>query len=148
MKVELKIDPNLMQERAIIEAPKWTPKLTAAMTFLEALSDKTAVLTAKRDDKIYLLEPDKVEIIRTEGGKIMLYDYRAWEYTATKPLNELMDTLPNEFVRISKAVIINSSRINHISNSFDRTMHVRMENGMNDYITRSYLAAMKMRLGL
>ena len=89
-----------------------------------------------------------MDIIRTEGGKVKLYDNKGQEYGITKPLHHILEQLPSHFVRISKSAIVNINRVDHLSNSFDRTMYIIMENGVSDYITRKYLGDIKERLGI
>jgi len=144
MRVEIKIDPEISEVTAVIHAPKMTSELFALVEAFE----KPLLLVAKNDDKVFIIEPEQVDIIRTEGGEIKLYDSKAQEYTVTKPLHEILGGLPAAFVRISKSAIINIGRVDHLSNSFNGTMHIVMKNGVSDYISRKYLSDFKKRLGM
>ena len=148
MRVEIEVNPDIVEETAILRVPKVTPELMDIISYLENEKEKKNVLIAKDDDKVFLIEPDKVDIIRTEGGKIKLYNQKGKSYSMTKSLHEILDNLPSNFVRISKSTIVNINRVDHLSNSFDRTMYIIMENGINDYITRNYLSDFKERLGI
>jgi len=148
MRVEIEVNPDITEETAILRVSKITPELMALVETLEGAKDKSTLLVAKKDDKVFLVEPNKVDIIRSEGGKITLYDHKAQEYTLSKSLGELTALLPSHFVRISKSAIVNTSRVDHLSTSFDRTMYIIMENGVHDYITRKYLGDFKDRLGM
>jgi len=153
MRVEIEVNPDITEETAILRVPKMTSELMALVEILEdgnrhSIKDKSSMLVAKKDDKVFLIEPDKVDIIRSEGGKIVLYDHKKKEYMLTKSLGEILEQLPNHFVRISKSAIVNTSRVDYLSNSFDRTMYIIMENGVHDYITRKYLGGFKERLGI
>ena len=152
MRVEIEVNPDITEETAIFRVPKMTPELMALIELIESASgqaqEKPALLVAKKDDKVFLLEPEKVDIIRSEGGKIILYDHKAQAFLLTKSLSELTAELPSHFVRISKSTIVNTGRVDHLSTSFDRTMYVMMENGVHDYITRKYLGDFKARLGM
>jgi len=152
MRVEIEVNPDITEETAILRVPKMTPELMTLVETLErvnhSINDKSTVLVAKKDDKVFLIEPEKVDIIRSEAGKVTLYDHKGQSYVMTKPLNEILEQLPNHFVRISKSAIVNINRVDHLSNSFDRTMYIMMENGVHDYITRKYLGDIKERLGI
>jgi DNA-binding LytR/AlgR family response regulator len=151
MKVEIKIDPNIKEPAIVIHAPKITSKLTdlmEAIVGLEGVEDKSSFLMAKKDDKLFVIEPEQIEIIRTEGGDVKLYNREAHEYIVTKPLHEIQEWLGGGFVRISKSTIVNISRVDHLSNSFNGTMYIVMRNGVNDYISRKYLGDFKKRFGL
>jgi len=148
MRIEIKIDPNISDDTAIIHARKMTPKLLALVEGLEGVDDKASLLVTKMDDKLFVLEPDNIDIIRTEGGEIKAYNQKAQGHIITKPLHELLDMLPSCFVQISKSAIININRIDHLSNSFNRTMYIVMKNGIDDYISRTYLGEFKKQLGI
>jgi len=115
---------------------------------LERIEDNPSVLFAKHDDKLFVIEPEQIDIIRTDGNNIKLYNRKAQEYIATKTLSKIGEQLGFNFVRISKSTIVNINRIDHLSPSFDRTMHIVMKNGISDYISRKYLADFKKRMGL
>jgi len=148
MRVEIKLDPNISEEVAIIHAKKMTSKLLALVEAFEEAGDKASLLVAKNDDKVFIIEPDQVDIIRAEGGEMKLYNRQAQEYIVSKPLHEILEMLPDNFLRISKSAIVNINRVDHLSNSFNRTMYIIMKNGVSDYISRNYWGDFKKRLGI
>jgi len=148
MRVEIKIDPNIEEPIAIIHAPKMTPELMALVEMWEQTNEKPSLLFAKRDNKLFVIEPEHIDIIRTEGSDIKLYNREAQEYIITKPLREIGEQLGTNFVRISKSTLVNIKRVDHLSPSFNSTMYIVMKNGISDYITRKHLGEFKNRLGL
>jgi len=148
MKVDIKLDQSVSEPTAVIYASTLTPELVAAIEILEKLGTQPFLLTAKKDDKSFVLEPTQVDIIRTEGGIIKCYNQQGQDFIVTKPLHELLERLGNNFIRISKSAIININRIDHLSHSFNRTMCIVMKNGINDYITKNYLKDIRNRLGI
>ena len=148
MKVDIKLDPCVSEPTAVIYAATLTPELVTAIETLEKLGTQPFLLTAKKDDKSFVLEPAQIDIIRTEGGIIKCYNQHGQDFIVTKPLHELLERLGNNFMRISKSAIVNVNRIDHLSNSFNRTMYIIMKNGVNDYITKNYLKDIRNRLGL
>jgi len=148
MRVEIKIDPDIGEPVAVIHAPKMTLKLTALVEMLEQADEKPSLLLAKRDNKLFVIEPEQIDIIRTEGNDIKLYNSEAQEFIISKPLREVGEQLGSEFVRISKSALVNIKRVDHLSPSFNSTMYIVMKNGISDYITRRHLGDFKNRLGL
>ncbi len=146
--MEIKIDAKLSEPYVNLHVPKLTAEIGAVVELLEGMGGASSLLTAKKDDKAYVIEPGQVELIRTEGGSVMLYDRTARSFTVDKPLREVTQRLGNDFVRISKSAVVNINRIDHVSPSFNSTMDITMKNGMNDYISRKYLGDFKKRLGL
>ena len=148
MRVEIKIDPDIGEPIAVIHTPKMTPELIALVELWERTEEKPALLFAKRDNKLFVIEPEQIDIVRTEGSDIKLYNREAQEYIITKPLREMGEQLGAHFVRISKSTLVNIKRVDHLSPSFNSTMYIVMKNGISDYITRKYLGDFKNRLGL
>lgn len=152
MKVEIKVDPNVSEPTAVIVTPKLTPDILLWMEMLEGTTEtenpNNALLVAKNDDKLFVLDPAQVELVRVEGGDVMAYNQKGQAYLIPKPLHEVHDKLGAAFVRIAKSVIINIQRVDHLSPSFNGTMCIVMKNGVSDYISRKYLGDFKRRLGL
>jgi len=148
MRVEIRLDPDVGEPIAVIHAPKMTPELMALVEMWEQADEKPSLLFAKRDDKLFVIEPEQIDIIRTEGNDIKLYNREAKEYIITKPLREVGEQLGSAFVRISKSTLVNIKRVDHLSPSFNSTMYIVMKNGISDYITRKHLGDFKNRLGL
>lgn len=148
MKVEIKIDSDVREPIAVIHAPVLTPELVAVVEMLEKTGTQPFLLTAKKDDKSFVLEPSKVDIIRTEGGIVKCYNQLGQDFVVSKTLHELLERLGSNFIRISKSAIVNINRIDHLSSSFGRTMYIIMKNGVNDYITKNYLTDVRNRLGM
>lgn len=148
MRVEIQVNPDIAETSAIIHTPKMTSDLLALVEVLEGAEDKASLLVAKNDDKFFVIEPEQVDIIRAEGGEIFVYNRKGQAYVVTKPLHEILESMPGNFVRISKSAIVNISRVDHLSNSFNGTMYIVMKNGVNDCISRKYLGDFKKRLGM
>ena len=147
MRVEVRIQPGISEPSAVIQAPKMTPELMSVVEMLEQTGEKSP-LFAKSGDKIFIIEPEQIDIIRTEGNDIKLYTGLGQEYIVTKPLRDIQEQLGVDFIRISKSTIINISRIDHLSPSLNRTMQVVMKNGIVDYISRKHLPHFKKHIGL
>ena len=148
MRIEIKIDPDIGEATAIIHVPKMTSELMAWVEILEKAGNKSSLLFAKNDNKLFVIEPEQIDIIRTEGNDIKLYNREAQGYIVTKPLREISERLGPGFIRISKSAIVNINRVDHLSPSFNGTMHIVMKNGISDYISRKHLADFKRRIGL
>ena len=147
MKIEIKLEPNILEPIIVIQTPRITSEVMAWVERFEGVEVKPSSLMAKKDDKIFIIEAEQIEVIRTEGGDIKLYNADAQDYIVSKPLHEIQDWLGNGFVRISKSSIINIDRIDHISQSFKTSMYVVMKNGVTDYISRKYWADFKKFFG-
>jgi len=148
MKVDIKINPELTEITHVIHAPKMTAELMSLIELLETTETKNELLVVKKDDKFFVIEPEEVDIIRTEGGEVKLYTRNGQGYDVSKSLQSIHEQLSKNFVRVSKSAIININRVDHLSHAFSRTMHIVMKNGVTDSVSRSYLAEIKKHLDI
>lgn len=147
MRVELNIDVTNEEAFAVLHVPKLTPTLQAAIELLEHEGEQ-AVITAQAHGKVYIIDPEQIEVIRTEGRELVLYNRVGERYVLNRPLYELQEVLGKNFIRISKSAIINLRRIHHVEAAFNGTMEVVMHNGTEEIITRSFKGKFKERLGI
>lgn len=148
MKVECKISADYQEPHAVLYLNKMTETIAEIISMLEKENAACITLFAVKDKKTYFLKPEDISLVRTEGREIVCYDYRKNRYILAKPLYELEKILDCYFVRISKSAIVNINHINHAEASFNGTMELVMNNGVKDYISRSYRKNFKERLGL
>ena len=147
MRVDLQIDANCEEPFAVLHISKLTPAVQEAIKILENEGIQR-MITAQAEGKVFVIEPEMIEVIRTEGRELVLYSKSKERYLLSKPLYELEALLGNDFIRISKSAIINFRRIHHAEASFNGTMEVVMKNGIEEVITRSYKKQFKERLGV
>lgn len=147
MRVELQIDADCKEPFAVLHVAKLTPALQMAIEILEKEKNRS-ILTARSEGKIFVIDPDTIEVIRTEGRELVLYNRLKERYVLSKPLYELQELLGNHFVRISKSAMINFRSIHHVEASFNGTMEIVMKNGIEEVITRSFKRRFKERLGV
>ena len=148
MRVEIRLVPNAPEPYAILCVPELNAEIQGLVQTLEQGAAPAGLVVARLDDKLYVMEPARVELVRTEGGSLRLYDREGQRYEVDVPLHEILEKLGRDFVRISKSAIVNMRRVDNVSTSFNGTMAVVMKNGLEDYISRSYLRGFKRRLGL
>lgn len=147
MRVELQIDASCEEPYAVLHISRLTPALREAVRILENEGSGNT-LPAQSGGKTFLIDPENIEAIRTEGRELALYDRQRERYLLNKPLYELQTRLGVDFIRISKSAIINLRRIHHVEASFNGTMEVVMKNGVVEVITRSFKQQFKKRLGV
>lgn len=148
MKVECNINAGCTDPRAVLYIRQMSPAVAKAISILEKEGTASLPLTAVRDGKTYFMEPENLELIRTEGREIICYDKLGNRYKLDKPLYELEHILGDIFVRVSKSAIVNIRQISHVSAGFNGSLELVMKNGIADYISRSFRKNFKERLGL
>lgn len=144
MKIEINIDENLEQESVEFNLREMNPKIAALIESLKS-SDK---IVCFKDGKTYLIDIMKIQIIRTEGRDIVIYDNDGKRVFIKKNLYELEEILPIDFIRISKSAIINIKAIDYLEEFWNMSVNVIMKNSIKEKITRSYFSDFRKRIGV
>jgi DNA-binding LytR/AlgR family response regulator len=148
LKAEIRLSTDVNEPYVIIHAGKLTPEIEELAKRIENEKLTENVFAVKRENLIYILEPNEVQIVRTEGNEIVAYDTTKKRFIAEKRLYEIETLLGHQFIRISKSAIVNIHKIDHVDVRFSGMMNVIMKNGINEYISRRHMGDFKKRLGL
>lgn len=148
MRVDCRIDPACRDPHAVIQIDRMTPAIQEAIALLEQEGREESLLFGQREGRTYLIEPESIEVIRTEGRELILYDRQKARFRLSRTLYELEELLGDRFLRISKSALVNIRRISHVEAGFNGTMTLVMKNGVEESISRSFRKPFKERLGL
>ncbi|MDR0474968.1 MAG: LytTR family transcriptional regulator [Treponema sp.] len=148
MTVEIRPSLDVKEPYVIIHAGTLTPEIEELAKRLENEKSTANVLAAKRENRIYILEPNEIQIVRTEGNEIVAYDTAKKRFIVDKRLYEIEALLGHQFIRISKSAIVNIHKIDHVDVRFSGMTDVVMKNGVNENISRRHMGDFKKRLGL
>jgi len=146
MKIDIKIDTQIDEPYITICVSKLTPTIQAAISLLQQENEQ--ILTGKANNKVHIIEPNSVIVIRTEGKELVLYSDDGNRVIIRKPLYELEQQLGEDFIRISKSAIINVRKIRNVETSFNGTMEIELVLGIKEIISRNYKKIFKERLGV
>ena len=118
------------------------------LSLLARLRVYDAKLTGERDGATYVLAAADVLYADTADKKTFLYTADA-VYETPLRLYELEERLtPWDFVRVSKAMIVNFGKTQSISPDFAGRLQLTLENGEKVGVSRKYAPAIKGKLGL
>lgn len=145
MKVEIKLSNDIEEPIAIIHAKKLTEEIINIIEIIEKEED--SILTAKKDDKYFVINLKDISMIRIEDQKAIIYSEKE-KYSVNKRLYELEKVLGEYFLKISKTTLINLKKIKSVEPSFNGMMHITLKDDCSDYISRKYLPNLKKYLGL
>ncbi|MBC8570178.1 LytTR family DNA-binding domain-containing protein [Zongyangia hominis] len=147
MKVELKLDPALLEPVVTIRAPRLSEEVRRLMEELSGdVRDMT--VTGEKNGRYFPLRPEDVELIRVEGEKTMAYLQNGERYEVRRRLYELEKAFSPGLLRISKGALVNLGRVESVEPTIGGLMRLFMKSGQSDYISRKYLPAFKAALGL
>lgn len=148
MKVEIKVSETVAEPHAVI----YTNEITAEILQIAARIEKengveNSILTVMDHDRIVVLRPAEIYIVRTENEKTVVYS-DAHKYRSNRRLYEFEALLGSSFMRISKSALVNLNYLDCVEPSFGGTMLLVLKNGCKDYISRKYLPVFKKYLGI
>ena len=148
MKAEIRLSSDINEPYVTIHSGTLTPEIEELAKRIENENLSGNVFAVKRENLIYILEPNEVQIVRTEGNEIVAYNMAKKRFIVEKRLYEVETLLGLQFIRISKSAIVNIRQIDHVDVRFSGMMNVVMKNGINEYISRRHMGDFKKRLGL
>ena len=153
MKVDLFISRDIEEPYAEIHSDSLTPNIQKAMDLLETDGiisgddESNSILAAKKGQDIVLLDFEDIFMIRVEDKQTKVFT-EDQDYLVKKPLYQIEENLDSNFVRVSKATIVNLKKIKRVAPSLKGMMFIELKNGLKDNISRKYLADFKKALDL
>lgn len=154
MKVQLFVSKDLEEPYAEIYTDVLTDNIQKAMVLLEnEIEDDeegirdNSILAVKKGQDIVLLDFEDIFMIRVEDKQTKVFTEDK-DYLVKKPLYQIEENLDSNFVRVSKATIVNLRKIKRVAPSLKGMMFIELKNGLKDNISRKYLAEFKSALDL
>ena len=155
MKVNLFVSKDLEEPYAEIYTDALTDNIQKAMVLLENETEAeteegmndNSILAVKKGQDIVLLDFEDIFMIRVEEKQTIVYTENK-DYLVKKPLYQIEENLDANFVRVSKATIVNLRKIKRVAPSLRGMMFIELKNGLKDNISRKYLSDFKEALDL
>ena len=153
MKVNLFVSKDLEEPYAEIYTDALTDNIQKAMVLLENEDEyeegigDNSILAVKKGQDIVLLDFEDIFMIRVEEKQTKVYTENK-DYLVKKPLYQIEENLDANFVRVSKATIVNLRKIKRVAPSLRGMMFIELKNGLKDNISRKYLSDFKQALDL
>ena len=153
MKVDLFISRDIEEPYAEIHSDSLTSNIQKAMDLLEnddieiGEEESNSILAVKKGSDIVLLDFEDIFMIRVEDKQTKVFTEDN-DYLVKKPLYQIEENLDSNFVRVSKATIVNLRKIKRVAPSLKGMMFIELKNGLKDNISRKYLSDFKDALDL
>jgi len=133
------------EEQIIIKCNNIPPEL---LHLLNAFTTRNNLLIGYTGSGIHRVAPMDIFYIETVDNKTFLYCEKDI-YESKQKLYELESTLSGgDFLRISKSVIVNLSKIKSLSPSISGRLEAALMNGETVIISRQYVGELKKSFGL
>ncbi len=148
MKLFLKIDKELKETIVTIEGPEIDQDLQEVIDFINGTGQQQ-FLIGRKEDMQHILKPEDIHYFHTEENHIIAVTDTD-SYILKEKLYELeeMLRLSKKFIRLSKSVIANLNQLSRFEASFNGTMCVYFKSGKKEYVSRTYVPAIKESLNL
>ena len=144
MKVSVEITPGVKEPYAVIYTAQVTEEIQRT---IDLLGTGDTPVTAYHEEKLIILQPEDIFMVRVEDGDTILYGAKQ-KFRSRKRLYELSIKLGKQFMQISKSTLVNLSYLDSVEPGLGGTMLLKLKNGCKDYVSRKYLPGFKRYHGL
>ena len=142
MKIIIEEPQDGEEEQVIFRCRQMTPEIIRIIAVLKAQD----ALIAYDENEIHRIRPSAVYYIEVVDNKTFLY-CKEKVFESKQKLYEIEETLANsDFLRISKSVIVNLSKISSLSPALNGRFEAALDNGEKVIISRQYVGDLKKRL--
>ena len=115
---------------------------------IERIKNRRQKISFQKDSKIVFTEMSDILYFESVDDKVFAYTLDDVVETKLK-LYQLEEVfLPQEFLRVNKAVIMNLNKVESLSPAFGGRFEAVLKNGYKVIISRNYVPALKKKLGL
>ena len=145
MKITIEDRPDGGEDEIIIRCKHVDEHLLKLVYALKAGQEK---LTATKGTDLVQVMPKEIFYFEAVDNKVFLYLEKD-VYETKQKLYELEERFRGtDFVRVSKSVILNLSKVKSLSPAFNGRFEATMKNGEKLIVSRAYVPALKEKLGL
>ncbi len=145
IRITLEELPAGAEEEIIIRCAQPDDDILKLIYALKARRDKLPCLD---DGSIVMIEPGSVYYFEAVDDRVFAY-CSSKVYEIKRKLYELEQQFENtDFLRISRSVIVNISRISKLTPAFNGRFEALLDNGERTVISRQYVPALKRKLGI
>jgi len=145
MKIIIQTDDSVQETTLTITCKEFTSELERLVEAFR-LSDKK--LSVKENGEVHLIDLKSVLYAETVDGNSFLYTENG-VFESQYRLYELESLLAeHNFFRINKSTLLNLNKIESLKSDIDRRIRVRLKNGYQLIISRSYAEEFKTKIGV
>lgn len=145
IKITVEELPAGAEEEIIIRCASPDEEILKLIYTLKARRDK---LPCIEEGSIVMVEPRSVYYFESVDDRVFAY-CESKVYEIRRKLYELEQQFENtDFLRISKSVIVNLSKVKRLTPGFNGRFEALLDNGERVIISRQYVPSLKKKLGI
>ena len=115
---------------------------------IERIKNHKQKISFQKDSKIVFAELSDILYFESVDDKVFAYTADDVLETRLKLYQLEEDFLPQDFLRVNKAVIMNLNHVESLSPAFGGRFEAVLKNGYRVIISRNYVPVLKKKLGL
>lgn len=144
MKIHVEVDPELSDSEVTIRVPARTAAVDQLVAAVRA-ADTTQQLTFSWHGENYRVNLTDILFFEASDHQVAVHTATAI-YTTRQRLYELAESLPAQFMRVSKSAILNRTQVFSLTRSVTGNL-VKFQNSHKQlYVSRRYYQALKRAL--
>jgi len=132
------------EEHIVVKCHNISPELLSVLNSLKAQGNS---LIAYIGNEIHKVDPPDILYIESVDNKTFLYCEEN-VYESRQKLYELEEIMSNDFLRISKSVIVNLSKVKSLIPSMSGRLDAILSSGERVVISRQYVGNLKKNFGI
>lgn len=145
MKIEIDIDDKYQDTEVVIRANKLDSDVERLIAMMRVVNMQIGV---RQNDETFLLDTEKILYIDTVDRRTFVYTQDE-TYESDLKLYEIeQQLLEKDFLRVSKATIVNIRMIKSLKSDINRKIRVTLKNGEQIVVSRMYSDELRRKLGL
>ncbi len=146
MKIKIEIDEKLEEEEILIRCPVLNETISRMYQEIAEFEKTYKNLILYKGNTQYYIPLHKILFFETSDSCISAHTTDDI-YQIRLKLYELEESLPGNFMRVSKSTILNVSHIHSITRNLTASSAVQLQNSHKQvYVSRYYYKALKCRL--
>lgn len=145
MKVNINIIEKLKEESCTFYVHKVTSFILDMISTLENSSDDYLIVNSIHKNEQEKISCSTIYYLEYLERKVFIYT-KENIFEIKSPLYKLQYTLPDNFIRISKTIIVNIHFLNKFSAKASGNIEALLSNGENLIVSRKYVSSLKNKL--
>lgn len=145
MKITLEINPQLKEPEVIIRASADSPAIDEIKQKLKSISVNSEKITLYQQQTKFEMSVDQIIFFETDGRQVWAHTSKQ-SFATHQRLYALEETLPPQFIRISKAGIVNITKIQALTKSISNTLIQFHNSHKQIYASRRYHKSLEAHL--
>lgn len=145
MKVNINIIEKLKEESCTFYVHKVTSFILDMISTLENSSDDYLLVNSIHKNEQEKISCSTIYYLEYLERKVFIYT-KENIFEIKSPLYKLQYTLPDNFIRISKTIIVNIHFLNKFSAKASGNIEALLSNGENLIVSRKYVSSLKNKL--